>query len=95
MNPVANPFSPGAGTQPPELAGREEVLNDVDVTLQRIKTGVFSRSSIFVGLRGGGKTVLLNRVRDMADEVGFMTVFIEAHEEKSLPVCCSHTSVRF
>jgi hypothetical protein len=86
MNPVANPFSPGAGTQPPELAGRADVLKDVDTTLQRIKLGVFSRSSVFVGLRGVGKTVLLNRVRDMADERGFMTVFIEAHEEKPLPV---------
>jgi hypothetical protein len=86
MNPVANPFSPGAGTQPPELAGRGEVLKDVDTTLQRIKLGVFSRSSVFVGLRGVGKTVLLNRVRDMADEKRFMTVFIEAHEEKPLPV---------
>jgi hypothetical protein len=65
---------------------RDEVLKDVDITLQRLKLGVFSRSSVFVGLRGVGKTVLLNRVRDMADESGFMTVFIEAHEEKPLPV---------
>jgi hypothetical protein len=86
MNPVWNPYSPGAGTQPPELAGRETVLADVDTTLQRIRNGKFSRSSIFVGLRGVGKTVLLNRVREIADDKGFMTIFIEAHEEKSLPV---------
>lgn len=86
MNAVENPFSPGAGTQPPELAGRADVLHDVDVTLNRVKQGSASRSAIFVGLRGVGKTVLLNRVVDMAHENGFMTVFIEAHEDKSLPV---------
>lgn len=86
MNPVLNPYSPGAGTQPPELAGRELLLADVDVTLERIRQNASSRSSIFVGLRGVGKTVLLNRVRELAQTKGFMTVFIEAHEEKSLPV---------
>jgi hypothetical protein len=85
MNPVDNPFSPGAGTQPPELAGRETVLTDVNVTLQRSRKGIFSRSSIFVGLRGVGKTVLLNRAREIAEEQNFITVFIEAHEEKPLP----------
>ena len=85
MDPVLNPFSPGAGTQPPELAGRETVLADVNVTLQRSRKGIFSRSSIFVGLRGVGKTVLLNRAREIADEHSFITVFIEAHEEKPLP----------
>jgi hypothetical protein len=86
MDPLNNPFSPGAGTQPPELAGREEVLAEIQVTLERIRRGAFSRSSIFVGLRGVGKTVLLNRVRDYAVEKGFLTTFIEAHEEKSMPV---------
>jgi hypothetical protein len=86
MNPVSNPYSPGAGTQPPELAGRETILADVEVTLQRIRNGAFSRSSIFVGLRGVGKTVLLNRVREVADAKGFMTIFIEAHEEKAMPI---------
>ncbi len=86
MNPISNPYSPGAGTPPPELAGRETILADVDVTLERIRQGSFSRSSIFVGLRGVGKTVLLNRVREMAETRNFLTVFIEAHEEKSLPV---------
>jgi hypothetical protein len=85
MDPKANPFSPGAGTSPPELAGRTAVLEDVDVTLCRFKNSAFSRSSIFVGLRGVGKTVLLNRVREMAEERAFLTIFIEAHEEKSLP----------
>ncbi len=86
MNPVLNPYSPGAGTQPPELSGREAVLADIQITLERIGNGSFSRSSIFVGLRGVGKTVLLNRVRDFAVEKGFQTIFVEAHEEKSMPV---------
>jgi len=86
VDPLINPFSPGAGTQPPELAGREEVLEEIQVTLERVRRGTFSRSSIFVGLRGVGKTVLLNRVRDCAVEKGFLTIFIEAHEEKSMPV---------
>ncbi len=85
MNPRTNPFSPGAGTQPPELAGRDDVLEDVGITLERLKHGAFSRSSIFVGLRGVGKTVLLNRVRELAEEQHFLTIFIEAHEEKRLP----------
>lgn len=85
MDPRSNPFSPGAGTQPPELAGRDDVLEDVSITLDRLKNAAFSRSSIFVGLRGVGKTVLLDRVREMAEDRDFLTVFIEAHEEKKLP----------
>jgi len=86
MDAVSNPYSPGAGTPPPELAGREEVLADVETTLERIRQGAFSRSSIFVGLRGVGKTVLLNRVREMAEGKGFITLSVEAHEDKSMPV---------
>ncbi len=85
MNPEANPFSPGAGNQPPELAGRSELLADVRVALARLQKGVFERSSIFVGLRGVGKTVLLNRARGLANEKGFLTVAIEAREDKPLP----------
>ena len=85
MDPEINPYSPGAGTQPPELAGREDVLAEAGVTLRRVARGLASRSSVFVGLRGVGKTVLLNRVRELAEEAGFMTIFVEAHEDKSLP----------
>ncbi len=85
MNPILNPYSPGAGTQPPELAGRQSILDDVETSLERTRQGAFSRSSIFVGLRGVGKTVLLNRVRESAEEKGFLTAFIEAHEQKSMP----------
>ncbi len=85
MDPVQNPFSPGAGNQPPELAGRANILADVDTALQRVKNGSHSRSAIFVGLRGVGKTVLLNRAKEMAEDYGFLTAALEAHENKQLP----------
>ena len=58
MDPIANPFAPGAGTPPPELAGREELLETVRVALARIRLGRPSKSILMVGLRGVGKTVL-------------------------------------
>ena len=85
MDPVQNPFAPGAGTQPPELAGRSSILEAADVALERLKNGRPSRSFILVGLRGVGKTVLLNRIREMAQEKSYYALLIEAHEEKSLP----------
>ncbi|KAA5603390.1 AAA family ATPase [Blastochloris sulfoviridis] len=85
MDPIRNPYAPGAGTPPPELAGRSEVLTAGTVALKRIASGRPSQSLILVGLRGVGKTVLLNKLRDTADEIGFKSAFIEAHEGKSLP----------
>ena len=71
MNPLTNPFSPGAGNQPPELAGRSELLFKVQLLLARIKAGRSEQSIFMVGLRGVGKTVLLNRVREMAEVQGY------------------------
>ncbi len=85
MNPVQNPFAPGAGTQPPELAGRDAILKDAITALERLQIGRPTRSQILVGLRGVGKTVLLNRIREIAEERGFEAILVEAHEEKSLP----------
>src|ERR1700712_4327069 len=85
MDPRNNPFAPGAGTQPPELAGRGSILDDADIFLDRIKLRRAARSQILVGLRGVGKTVLLNRIREMAEEKGFHALMIEAHEGKPLP----------
>jgi hypothetical protein len=85
MDPFRNPFAPGAGTQPPELAGRQDVLRDAEIALERIKSRAPARSEILVGLRGVGKTVLLNRIREMASERGFETVLLEAREKSSLP----------
>ena len=85
MNPLNNPFSPGAGNQPPELAGRAHLLRQVEILLARIKAGRSEQSMFMVGLRGVGKTVLLNRVREIAQTQGYQAVMIEAHENKSLP----------
>ncbi len=85
MDPIRNPYAPGAGTQPPELTGRGELLDRARVALERVRLGRPEKSFIAVGLRGVGKTVLLNRVRRMADASGYRTAFIEAHEQKSLP----------
>ena len=84
MDPVRNPFAPGAGTPPPELAGRAMILDELTVTLQRIALGKPAQSSILVGLRGVGKTVLLVRLSEIAETIGFRTHLIEAHEEKPL-----------
>lgn len=84
MDPLKNPFSPGAGSPPPELAGRGPLLDQARITLGRIKSGRPERSVLMVGLRGVGKTVLLNRIRELADELGFSSILIEAHEGKSL-----------
>lgn len=86
MNPLNNPFSPGAGTSPPELAGRSEMLRSIEILLARIKAGRSEQSMFLVGLRGVGKTVLLNRVREMADALGYHSLLIEAHENKPLPL---------
>jgi len=86
MNPLTNPFSPGAGSQPPALAGRSELLRKVEVLLARVKAGRSEQSMFMVGLRGVGKTVLLNRVREMAEAQGYQALLIEAHESKSLPL---------
>lgn len=86
MNPLTNPFSPGAGNQPPELAGRGELLHKVEVLLARVRAGRSEQSMFMVGLRGVGKTVLLNRVREMAEAQGYRALLIEAHESKPLPL---------
>jgi GTPase SAR1 family protein len=85
MNPLTNPFSPGAGNQPPELAGRADLLRQVEILLARIKAHRSEQSIFMVGLRGVGKTVLLNRVREIAEAQEYQAVLIEAHENKSLP----------
>lgn len=84
MDPLHNPFSPGAGSPPPELAGRAQILEQARITLGRIKAGRPERSLLVIGLRGVGKTVLLNKIRELADQTGYKSVFIEAHENKPL-----------
>lgn len=84
MDPVRNPFAPGAGSRPPELAGRQTIIDDARVAIDRALLGKPSRSQMFLGLRGVGKTVLLNAVEIMAGERGHLTSSIEAPENKSL-----------
>jgi hypothetical protein len=85
MDPVRNPYAPGAGTPPPELAGRSELINEATVALRRTEVGRPTQSPILVGLRGVGKTVLLVKINDLADKEGFHTISVEAHEGKTLP----------
>lgn len=84
MDPVRNPFAPGAGSQPPELAGREEIIATADTALQRVLLGRPAQSQMFLGLRGVGKTVLLNKIEQIAEGHGYLTSFIEAPEDRKL-----------
>lgn len=84
MDRIKNPFSPGAGSPPPELVGREPVLDQARVLLGRIKIGRSEKSMLLTGLRGVGKTVLLNEIERLADADGYRTISVEAHEDKRL-----------
>ena len=85
MDPRTNPYAPGAGTPPPELAGRDELREEAAIALHRIRAGLAAKSLMIVGLRGTGKTVLLNRIARDAETRGFTTLFLEAPENLSLP----------
>ncbi|GBR07217.1 ATP-binding protein [Acetobacter oeni] len=84
MDPIRNPYVPGAGASPPELAGRHELFTQAGIVLQRALVGKSARSFIATGLRGVGKTVVLGRVQQLAESAGYLTCFVEAHEDKSL-----------
>ena len=86
MDKIRNPFSPGAGSPPPELAGREGILEQARVLLGRILAKRPEKSLLLTGLRGVGKTVLLNEIDRMALAAGYRTILLEAHEGKSLAV---------
>lgn len=84
MDRIRNPFAPGAGTQPPALVGRDRIIRDADIAIQRILIGKHDRSQILLGLRGTGKTVLLNKIEKIAEDHKCLTSFIEAPEGKTL-----------
>ena len=91
MNPIKNPYSPGAGSPPPELVGRDPILEQARILLGRVKHKRPEKSMLLTGLRGVGKTVLLNEIKRMADTEGYRTIFIEAHEGKALgPLIAPH-----
>lgn len=91
MDRTQNPFSPGAGAPPPELVGRDPILEDSHVLMKRIKRKRPEKSMLLTGLRGVGKTVLLNEMERMAGNEGYRTISIEAHENKALgPLIAPH-----
>ncbi|MFF5054468.1 AAA family ATPase [Micromonospora sp. NPDC000663] len=97
MDPVRNPYAPGAGQRPPELAGRGRELDVFDIVLERIARGRPERSLMLTGLRGVGKTVLLNTLRSQAINRLWGSGKIEARPDQSLrrPVAAAlHMAVR-
>ena len=86
FDPIENPFSPGAGAPPPELAGREKVLDRAKLSILRIKNGKSEKSFFLVGLRGVGKTVLLRKIEEIAIDEKCFPIMIEVREDKNL-VC--------
>ncbi len=84
MDPIKNPFSPGAGSPPPELVGRDPILDHARILLARIKEKRSDKSILLTGLRGVGKTVLLNKIQSEAEQMEYKTILTEAHEKKSL-----------
>lgn len=84
MDPARNPYAPGAGTPPPILAGRDEILARADLALARVKNGRPEKSFIAVGLRGVGKTVIMNQVQQLAEQKGYHAAYLEAYDSISL-----------
>ena len=84
MDPISNPFSPGAGSPPPELVGRGPVLEQARILLGRVRAGRPEKSLLLTGLRGVGKTVLLNEIQRLAADADYRTIELEAHEDKRL-----------
>lgn len=84
MDALNNPFSPGAGTPPPELAGRSDILQQALIMLGRVRRGRSEKSMLLVGLRGTGKTVLLYEISRLAEKENYHAIMIEAHEKITL-----------
>src|SRR3954453_583803 len=84
VDPVRNPYAPGAGQRPPELAGRDTELTAFDVLLKRVARGRPERSVVLTGLRGVGKTVLLNALRSSAVRRGWGTGKVEARPDQPI-----------
>ena len=85
MDPRINPYSPGAGTIPQELAGRDQLIEKANIELDRCRNGYSHRGQILFGLRGVGKTVLLNKLLNNAEIEGYWPILIETPENRSLP----------
>jgi hypothetical protein len=97
VDPIRNPYAPGAGQRPPELAGRDDQLDAFDVVLERVARGRPERSVVLTGLRGVGKTVLLNALRSAAVRARWGTGKLEARPDQALrrPLAAAlHVAVR-
>jgi len=84
VDPIANPYTPNAGSRPPELAGRSAYLRQFEIVIGRLARGTTEQSMIIKGLRGVGKTVLLNAFEDQAESHHFMSYYHELTPESSL-----------
>jgi len=84
VDPILNPYVPGAGTKPPVIAGRDDLVDKAGITISRSKKGLFGKSFIAIGLRGVGKTVVLNSIQQIAEDKGCPTIYVEAHDDSSL-----------
>jgi AAA ATPase domain len=89
-----NPYAPGAGTRPPLIAGRDSEIQAYEVLLDRLKRGTAGQSMIITGLRGVGKTVLLNALEDISIERGWIAAGRELDEETSFPVAIARSAKR-
>jgi len=85
MDPILNPYAPGAGTPPPEMAGRDAVRQKMHLCIERLRRGRPAKSMMLIGLRGVGKTVLLDQMMRDAEASGVVAIRIEAPEGRSLP----------
>lgn len=77
-DPIANPYAPGAGTPPPELVGRDRVIEDAEVAMRRVVSARTSQHQLITGLRGVGKTVLLGKLTALAEHIGYRVIRLEA-----------------
>jgi hypothetical protein len=84
MDPLRNPLAPVAGAPPQELAGSDEIMKAAEIALHRIRAGRPEKGQMLLGLRGVGKTVLLNRIGEMAEAIGYQVVILEAPEGQRL-----------
>src|SRR5687768_12390911 len=85
MDPRRNPYAPGAGSRPPQLAGRDQILENAEISLVRTRAGRHAKGMLMLGLRGVGKTVLLNKIQEIAEGERYHSIYIEAPEGRRLP----------
>ena len=85
MDPRINPYAPGAGTMPPAFVGRQQIVENAEIALARVRMARHAKGQVLLGLRGVGKTVLLNRIEELAEQEGCQTILIEAPEKRGLP----------